>query len=344
MTVSLALIGSGLIARFHVAALAGSDGKIITVCDVNADAGRALAAEIGAAYAADYDTVLADPTIQAVLIATPNHTHYALAKAAIEAGKDVFCEKPMTTNPVHSAELVQLMATRPRQIFQTGYMKRYNPGFRLVQETLPRLGDLLSAHIRVIVGARPRPPGQPTTWHADPTLSGGGVLYHSGSHLMDVTRLFFGDPVRVDVRKIPDPANPGRERSVMTLLDMTAGPPVYFSTVLTQIPQVGHAQQGWEETVEIIGTLGRISLSSPNWQGTLPTVVTLQMGDEGQSRTIYPPDESQWALEFRAFVESVQTRQQARPDVIDGYKVDEILATIVESAAEEAPVPLRWRV
>jgi predicted dehydrogenase len=128
------------------------------------------------------------------------------------------------------------------------------------------------------------------------------------------------------------------------LLDLEAGPPVYFSTVLTSIPKVGHTQQGWEETVEIIGSLGRVMLSSPNWEGTLPCIVTIQIGEESQTRTIYPPTDSQWVLEFRAFVESLQTRKQQQPDVIDGYKVDEVLASIVQSAAQQCPVQIHWRI
>ncbi len=344
MTSDLALIGTGIIARFHVDALQGSEGKIVTVCDTDPAAGHALAGRIGAAYAQEYAAVLGDPDVQAIVIATPNDTHYELAKAAIEAGKDVFCEKPMTTSPQESAELVQAMRQRPQQIFQVGYMKRYNPGFRLVKEMLPKLGDLLSAHIRVIVGSRDPKPRPPATWHADPVRSGGGVLYHSGSHLMDVTRMLFGDPVSVDARIIPDPHQPRRDLSTMALLDMQAGFPAYFSTILTSIPKIGHSQQGWNETVEVVGTQGRIVLSSPNWEGTLPCIVTVQLGEESQTRTIYPPTDSQWALEFRAFVESLQTRQQQHPDVVDGYKVDEVLATIVESAAQKCPLPIRWRI
>ena len=163
MTSNLALVGTGIIARFHVDALHGSEGKIVTVCDTDPEAGSALASKIGAAYVQNYEAVLADADVQAIVIATPNDTHYELAKAAIEAGKDVFCEKPMTTSPHESAELVQAMRQRPQQIFQVGYMKRYSPGFRLVKEMLPKLGDLLSAHIRVIVriarsAGRARPP------------------------------------------------------------------------------------------------------------------------------------------------------------------------------------------
>lgn len=70
----------------------------------------------------------------------------------------------------------------------------------------------------------------------------------------------------------------------------------------------------------------------------------MQLGEESQTRTIYPPTDSQWMLEFRAFVESLQTRQQQQPDVVDGYKVDEVLASIVQSAAQQCPVQIRWRI
>ena len=344
MITNLALVGTGIIAQFHVDALQTTDATLHTICDIDEAAGSALAQRVGAQYEPEYKAVLADPNIQAVVLATPNHTHYALARDAVEAGKDVFCEKPMTISPEQSADLVRRVLSRPDQIFQVGYMKRYNPGFRLVKETLPRLGELLSAHIRVLVGSRPSTAAKSTTWHGDPAKSGGGILYHSGSHLMDVTRFLFGDPTRVTSRLIADPNTPGRELSTMTLIDVEQGPPVYFSTVKTEIPKVGHAQQGWEETVEIIGTKGRVALSSPNWEGTLPCIVTLQMGEDDQVRTIFPADESQWALEFQAFVESLKTREQQHPDVVDGYKVDEVLACIVESAAEGAPVPIEWQV
>jgi predicted dehydrogenase len=96
MTANLALVGTGIIARFHIDALQGSNGTISTVCDTDEEAGSALARRLGATYLRDFEAVLADPAVQAVLIATPNDTHYQLAKAAIEAGKDVFCEKPVS--------------------------------------------------------------------------------------------------------------------------------------------------------------------------------------------------------------------------------------------------------
>jgi predicted dehydrogenase len=109
------------------------------------------------------------------------------------------------------------------------------------------------------------------------------------------------------------------------------------------IAKLGHTQQGWEETIEVIGTRGRIHLSSPNWQGTMPCVVALQLDEENQVRTIYPDPTSQWETQAQAFLESVQTRCQGHADVVDGYKVDEILSCIYESGRRRAPVDVRWR-
>jgi predicted dehydrogenase len=229
---------------------------------------------------------------------------------------------------------------RPQQIFQVGYMKRYNAGFRLVKELLPRLGEIASAHIRVLVSTGSR---RGESWYQQPAQSGGGLLTHSGSHLLDVTRMLFCDPVRVDSRVRYAPEIEGLDWLSLTLMDMADGLSIYFSTIGVPIAKVGHTQQGWEETIEIIGTKGRIQLSSPNWQGTLPCVVTLQLAGESQVRTIFPDPVSQWETQMRAFLESVQTRRQIHPDVVDGYKVDEIIGCIYESGRQRAPVDIQWR-
>ena len=340
MTVTIGIVGSGQIARFHAEAIAKTDARLVAIADVSEAAGREFAAKTGAEFVGDYRRLLDDPRVQAVFVATPNHAHYQIALDALDAGKDVFCEKPMTTRPEHSADLVAKARQRPHQIFQVGYMKRYNAGFRLVKELLPQIGDVASAHIRVMVSVRNR---TGDSWYQQPEKSGGGILTHSGSHLLDVTRMLFGDPARVDSRVRYVPEIEGLDWLSLTLMDMADGLSVYFSTLGVPIAKLGHTQQGWEETIEVIGTRGRIHLSSPNWQGTLPPIVTLQLDEESQVRTIFPDPVSQWETQMRAFLESVQTRRQGHPDVVDGYKVDEILGCIYESGKQQAPVAIRWR-
>ncbi len=77
-------------------------------------------------------TVLADPSIDAVALATPAVTHYEMAKAALEAGKDVFVEKPLAVDVEQGEELVELAQAKGR-ILMVGHILRYHPAILKLQ-------------------------------------------------------------------------------------------------------------------------------------------------------------------------------------------------------------------
>ena len=81
----------------------------------------------------DYDEMLADPELEAVVIATPVPTHYALAKQALEAGKHVFVEKPPAMRGEEMEELVALAEARER-VLMPGHLLLYHPGLCRVKE------------------------------------------------------------------------------------------------------------------------------------------------------------------------------------------------------------------
>jgi predicted dehydrogenase len=340
MPVHLGIIGAGQIARFHADAIAAAGGSLVAVADPDQTNGKRFAERARAAYTPEPHDLLADPRIQAVVIATPNATHFELALAALEAGKDILCEKPMTISADDSARLVQVVRDRPGVIFQVGYMKRFNPGFQLLKELLPRIGDPLSAEVRVLAE---RHPGPGETWYRRPEQSGGGILTHSGSHLIDVMRFLLGEPVRVDARVHYAPDAPGLDQATHALIDLESGATVHLAAVSTPAPGLGHTGEGWEETVEVIGSTGRVRLSSPNWQGTAPCLVTLQLSGEHQTRTLFPRRGSQWDAEMRDFLDAVASRRAPSPDVVDGYRVDEILGGLYGSGQRRAPIDIQWR-
>lgn len=340
MPVSLGIIGAGQIARFHVGAIAACGGCVVGVADPDEQAGLRLAAHAGANYFADPRHLLEDSRIQAVVVATPNASHYPLALAALAAGKDLLCEKPMTTSAEDSAHLVRAARERPNQIFQVGYMKRFNPGFRLLRDLLPQIGELIFAEVRVMAE---RKPATGETWYRQPAQSGGGILTHSGSHLIDVIRFLLGEPSRVDARVRDAPDTPGLDQSTQALIDLANGLSVQFSTVSAAAPLLGHTSEGWEETVEVIGEGGRLRLSSPNWQGTAPCLVTLQRYGEREARTFLPNAGNQWEAEMHAFLDAVTSRRPAAPGVVDGYRVDEVLAALYASGQRRAPVEIQFR-
>jgi UDP-2-acetamido-3-amino-2,3-dideoxy-glucuronate N-acetyltransferase len=83
----------------------------------------------------EFGEVLADPSISAVALATPAVTHYEMARAALEGGKDVFVEKPLAVDVRHGQELVQLAVAR-RRILMVGHILRYHPAILRLQELI----------------------------------------------------------------------------------------------------------------------------------------------------------------------------------------------------------------
>src|ERR1035441_2394315 len=94
--VKFAVLGCGRIGRMHAAGLAHHpQAELVSVFDVSDEAASATAAHLGVAKAASLGMVMADPAIEAVLIASPTTTHVDLIIAAARAGKAILCEKPI---------------------------------------------------------------------------------------------------------------------------------------------------------------------------------------------------------------------------------------------------------
>jgi UDP-2-acetamido-3-amino-2,3-dideoxy-glucuronate N-acetyltransferase len=101
----------------------------------------------------DYKSLLSDPGVDAIALATPAVTHYELAKAALEAGKDVLIEKPLAIDVKHGEELVRL-AARHQRILMVGHILRYHPAIlrlrQLIQDgVLGKINYLYSNRLNI---------------------------------------------------------------------------------------------------------------------------------------------------------------------------------------------------
>ena len=119
--------------------------ELAWLCDVDGDQHAELAQRYPAArLTADTDEVLADETVEAVVIATPVPTHYELARRALDAGKHVFVEKPPA---MHAAELEELcdLAEERARVLMPGHLLLYHPGVQKLKEIVAsgELGDVL---------------------------------------------------------------------------------------------------------------------------------------------------------------------------------------------------------
>jgi predicted dehydrogenase len=118
------------------------------ICDSAQERLDALARRYPGAHAtADYDELLSDASVEAVVIATPVPTHYDLARAALGAGKHVFVEKPPAMRAGEMEELVQLAEAAGR-VLMPGHLLLYHPGVRKLKELVDSgdLGDVLCVY------------------------------------------------------------------------------------------------------------------------------------------------------------------------------------------------------
>ncbi len=133
--INVAVVGVGywgrnLVRNFHEL------GALALLCDPDKSAERRCQSEYGnVKYCREFSSVLTDPSIDALALATPAVTHYEFAKAALEAGKDVFVEKPLAIDVRQGAELVEL-ATAKRRILMVGHILRYHPAILKLQELI----------------------------------------------------------------------------------------------------------------------------------------------------------------------------------------------------------------
>jgi predicted dehydrogenase len=136
-SVNLALLGAGAWGRNLLRTLATArDGHLRVCCDTNGTSCRdSLEGYRSLEFREDPETVMNDPDIDAVVIATPAVTHYDLAVRAIRAGKDVFVEKPMTLTLEQATHLVEFAENEGR-ILMVGHLLEYHPAVQVMKDLL----------------------------------------------------------------------------------------------------------------------------------------------------------------------------------------------------------------
>jgi UDP-2-acetamido-3-amino-2,3-dideoxy-glucuronate N-acetyltransferase len=131
----VAVVGVGYWGR-NLARVFHDLGALSVLCDPHeAVEARCREEYKGVKFCRDFDSVLSDPSVSAVALATPAVTHHEMAKSALQAGKDVFVEKPLAIDVKHGEELVQLSESNHR-ILMVGHILRYHPAILRLQELI----------------------------------------------------------------------------------------------------------------------------------------------------------------------------------------------------------------
>jgi predicted dehydrogenase len=258
----IGVLGAGQIAQAaHFESCAKArNAELAAICDVADDLRERMAIAHGARKSyADYDAMLADPEIDAVIIATADAFHVPASIRALEAGKHVLCEKPVGVT-VEEAEALEAATSRAGKVVQVGHMKRFDPGIQAARAFIAdEMGALValkawycdSTHRYamtdavqplIVTSARARKPAE----NPKADLRRYYMLAH-GCHLVDVARYLAGDIVAVQAR-----------------LSERAGMRCWFVDVEFASGALGHldltvaVRMDWHEGFQIYGERGSV--------------------------------------------------------------------------------------
>ena len=143
----------------------------------------------------DWREVIADAEVEAVNIAAPNHLHLEMARAAAQAGKHIFCEKPVGRNPAETAAIEQ--SAREAGVFTcVGYNYRWAPAVQYARQLIEdgQLGKLTHYRGRFLVGYASNP-DTVLSWRFQREFAGLGTLGDLMSHVVDMAHMLVG-PVK----------------------------------------------------------------------------------------------------------------------------------------------------
>ena len=329
MTLRFGLLGAGRIGKVHAKAVTGNPkAKLVAVADAMAPAAQAIADQ----YGCDVRTIapiLAASDIDAVVICTPTDTHADLIEQFTNAGKAVFCEKPIDLSLDRVKACLKVVRAN-KGTLMVGFNRRFDPHFMAVRAEIDK-GSIGAVEMVTITS---RDPGAPPL---DYIARSGGIFRDMTIHDFDMARFLLGEEVAevsAMAAVLVDPAigKAGDSDSVQVMLKTATGK-------MALISNSRRATYGYDQRIEVHGSKGVVSAENQR-----PVSIELANGS-GYTR---PPLHDffmtryteAYAAEIAAFIEAVGTKKAAAPSGEDGLAALALAEAALLSVKEGRTVKL----
>jgi myo-inositol 2-dehydrogenase/D-chiro-inositol 1-dehydrogenase len=298
------VIGTGMIGQDHIRRISTvlSGARVAAVTDVDLDRARAVADGVPGSVVHDTgQALIEDPGVDAVVVTSWGPTHEEYVLAAIAAGKQVFCEKPLATTREACDRIVDAEVAAGRRLVQVGFMRRFDPQY-LAMKAVVTSGEIGAP---LLMHAAHRNPSVPDFFTSDMTINDSTV------HDIDVARWMFDDEIAaVTVLKgrVSRKAKAGFNDPLLVLLEMRSG-------VLVDVEAMVNAGFGYDirgevvcedGTVELSESAGAVVKSAGRYAGRVP--------ENWKERFVGAFD-----LELQAWVDAVSAGGSTGPSAWDGY-------------------------
>jgi len=295
-------------------------GSVVAIADVDAGIGERAGKRLDVPEAARYEVYeqmldAADLDLDAVFIATPHALHYEQVVAAMKRDLHVLCEKPLTVDLEEARDLVERDEARD-EVLMVGYQRHIEGPYVAAREAVQDW----DGHPKFVTAEITQNwiSSQQNAWRSNPELSGGGQLYDTGSHIIDVVLWVTGmEPTAVTSSMVFWDEDPGVDTQATLTVEFEADAAATIS-VSGDAPQVREHHRFW-------GDDGAVYVDGRGWNDR--TVHTVDA--DGAER--YPRVESRYPNKVVAFVEAVEEGTEPPATPRDALKV-----TAVTEAAYEA--------
>ena len=325
MTLRLGLLSTAAINRALLGGVRAAEGvEVVAVASRSAERAEAYATEHGIGRAhGSYDALLADPDVDAVYVPLPNSLHVPWSIRALEAGKHVLCEKPLTRHP-EDAEAAFDAAERAGRVLAEAFMWRHHPQALRLRELLAdgavgQLRLIRAAFSFDIFGA-----DRPDDVRLQASLDGGGLM-DVGCYCVSAMRLVAGEPEAVSGRRID--GGDGVDVRFTGTLAFAGGVLGSFDCGLDMVAR---------SQLELVGDTGSLFLSDP-WHSR---VQGIELRRPDGTETIDVVAANPYACELEDFAAAARGERPhpfGRADAVGQARTIAALYRAAESGADEAP-------
>ena len=329
MTVKIGLIGLGMIGRDHLKRFHNviSGAEVTAVCDINRAAADAVASEYGATAFYDAEEMIHSELVDAVFICSIGPVHKTQILAAFNAGKPVFCEKPLTPTADESREIIEAEVKAGKRLLQLGFMRRFDPGYQALKQSIEsgEPGDVMLIH------CAHRNPSVPESYTLEMAIN------DSATHEIDIIRYLLNEnitSVRVDKpRKKTSRALPHLQDPLIVIFETESGVRIDDELFV-------NCHYGYDIRCEVVGENAVIALNEQQLINTR----SLHGNAHHIAQSCMERFATAYDREVQHFVDSVRDgREMSGPSSWDGYVValvcDAGLASLKDGEKHDVVIP-----
>ena len=329
--IKFAQFGAGFIGKIHAANIARHPrAELSYIYDIYPAAAEELAQNLGAKVASSPEEIWASD-VDAVLIASSTNTHADLLSGAMQAGKPIYCEKPIDLD-INRVKAVVQQARQTNLPILVGFSRRFDPNHLGIRSALQN-GEIGKLEMMHITARDPKPPA------LSYVKVSGGQYRDQTIHFFDMLRwLANEDPVEVYAAgaALVDPAigEAGDVDTSMLILKFPSG-------ALCHINCSRRTNYGYDERVELFGSQGMaVSRRKPRRD------VSFYKGESVISDGMYPGwferMEPTFYQALDAFIKTLEGEETDYPNLMDGLKAQLIAEAAIESLQTNVPVKINY--